>query len=298
VTVILGQTFTGISIGAVLLLIALGLSLTFGQMNVINMAHGEFIMAGAYTTYVLQKSISSAGISLLVALPVAFLVSGALGALLEWLLIRRLYLRPLDTLLVTWGVSLMLQQLARDIFGAPNVQTRAPDLLTGNITLIGGDDPLSVANSRLFILGLAIAAVVALSLTLRLTPLGRRIRAVVQNRDLAEVSGISTSRVDRTAFFIGSGLAGVAGVALTLVGPIGPTMGTNVIIDAFLVIVVGGIGQLKGSVIVAFVLGVLQSVLEYSTTVSVAKVLVLVAIVAFLQWRPQGLYTLRTRSLV
>ncbi|MBE8470206.1 MULTISPECIES: urea ABC transporter permease subunit UrtB [Streptomyces] len=297
-TVILGQTFTGISIGAVLLLIALGLSLTFGQMNVINMAHGEFIMAGAYTTYVLQKSISSAGISLLVALPVAFLVSGALGALLEWLLIRRLYLRPLDTLLVTWGVSLMLQQLARDIFGAPNVQTRAPDWLTGNITVIGGDDPLTFANSRLFILGLAVAAVVALSLTLRLTPLGRRIRAVVQNRDLAEVSGISTSTVDRTAFFLGSGLAGVAGVALTLVGPIGPTMGTNVIIDAFLVIVVGGIGQLKGTVIVAFVLGVLQSVLEYSTTVSVAKVLVLVAIVAFLQWRPQGLYTLRTRSLV
>ncbi|MCX4743467.1 MULTISPECIES: urea ABC transporter permease subunit UrtB [Streptomyces] len=297
-TVILGQTFTGISIGAVLLLIALGLSLTFGQMNVINMAHGEFIMAGAYTTYVLQKSISSAGISLLVALPVAFLVSGALGALLEWLLIRRLYLRPLDTLLVTWGVSLMLQQLARDVFGAPNVQTRAPDALTGNVTVIGGADPLTFATSRLFILGLAVAAVVALSLTLRLTPLGRRIRAVVQNRDLAEVSGISTARVDRTAFFLGSGLAGVAGVALTLVGPIGPTMGTNVIIDAFLVIVVGGIGQLKGTVIVAFVLGVLQSVLEYSTTVSVAKVLVLVGIVAFLQWRPQGLYTLRTRSLV
>ncbi|MFD3374912.1 MULTISPECIES: urea ABC transporter permease subunit UrtB [unclassified Streptomyces] len=297
-TVILGQTFTGISIGAVLLLIALGLSLTFGQMNVINMAHGEFIMAGAYTTYVLQKSISSAGLSLLVALPVAFLVAGALGALLEWVLIRRLYLRPLDTLLVTWGVSLMLQQAARDIFGAPNVQTRAPDLLTGNITVIGGDDPLTFANSRLFILGLAITAVVALSLTLRLTPLGRRIRGVVQNRDLAEVSGISTSRVDRTAFFLGSGLAGVAGVALTLVGPIGPTMGTNIIIDAFLVIVVGGIGQLKGTVIVAFVLGVLQAVLEYSTTVSVAKVLVLVAIVAFLQWRPQGLYTLRTRSLV
>ncbi|MFD7281567.1 urea ABC transporter permease subunit UrtB [Streptomyces sp. NPDC059862] len=297
-TVILGQTFTGISIGAVLLLIALGLSLTFGQMNVINMAHGEFIMAGAYTTYVLQKSISGAGISLLVSLPVAFLVSGALGALLEWLLIRRLYLRPLDTLLVTWGVSLMLQQLARDIFGAPNVQTRAPDWLTGNVTLIGGTNPLTVANSRLFILGLAVAAVVALTLTLRLTPLGRRIRAVVQNRDLAEVSGISTARVDRTAFFLGSGLAGIAGVALTLVGPIGPTMGTNVIIDAFLVIVVGGIGQLKGTVIVAFVLGVLQSVLEYSTTVSVAKVLVLVAIVAFLQWRPQGLYTLRTRSLV
>lgn len=293
-TVILNQSFTGISIGAVLLLIALGLTLTFGQMGVINMAHGEFIMAGAYTTYVLQKSISSAGISLLVALPVAFLVAGAMGMLLEWLLIRRLYTRPLDTLLVTWGVSLMLQQLARDIFGAPNVQTHAPDLLTGNISVVGG---ITLANSRLFILALALLSVLALTLILRFTPLGRRIRAVVQNRDLAEVSGIATGQVDRITFFIGSGLAGVAGVALTLVGPIGPTMGTNYIVDAFLVVVVGGIGQLKGSVITAFALGVLQSVLEYSTTVSVAKVMVLVAIVAFLQWRPQGLYTLRTRSL-
>ncbi|MEU1189956.1 urea ABC transporter permease subunit UrtB [Streptomyces sp. NPDC005859] len=293
-TVILNQSFTGISIGAVLLLIALGLTLTFGQMGVINMAHGEFIMTGAYTTYVLQKSISSAGVSLLVALPVAFLVAGAMGALLEWLLIRRLYTRPLDTLLVTWGVSLMLQQLARDVFGAPNVQTHAPDLLTGNISMGGG---VTFASSRLFILGLALLSVLALTIVLRLTPLGRRIRAVVQNRDLAEVSGIATGRVDRVTFFIGSGLAGVAGVALTLVGPIGPTMGTNYIVDAFLVVVVGGIGQLKGSVITAFALGVLQSVLEYSTTVSVAKVVVLVAIVAFLQWRPQGLYTLRTRSL-
>ncbi|MFD4582339.1 urea ABC transporter permease subunit UrtB [Streptomyces sp. NPDC058434] len=293
-TVILNQSFTGISIGAVLLLIALGLTLTFGQMGVINMAHGEFIMAGAYTTYVLQKSISSAGLSLFVALPVAFLVAGAMGALLEWLLIRRLYTRPLDTLLVTWGVSLMLQQLARDVFGAPNVQTAAPELLTGNISLGGG---ITFANSRLLILGLALLSVLALTLILKLTPLGRRIRAVVQNRDLAEVSGIATGQVDRITFFIGSGLAGVAGVALTLVGPIGPTMGTNYIVDAFLVVVVGGIGQLKGSVITAFALGVLQSVLEYSTTVSVAKVIVLVAIVAFLQWRPQGLYTLRTRSL-
>lgn len=293
-TVILNQSFTGISIGAVLLLIALGLTLTFGQMGVINMAHGEFIMAGAYTTYVLQKSISSAGVSLLVALPMAFLVAGAMGALLEWLLIRRLYTRPLDTLLVTWGVSLMLQQLARDVFGAPNVQTAAPDILTGNISLGGG---ITFANNRLFILGLALLSVLALTLILKLTPLGRRIRAVVQNRDLAEVSGIATGQVDRITFFIGSGLAGVAGVALTLVGPIGPTMGTNYIVDAFLVVVVGGIGQLKGSVITAFALGVLQAVLEYSTTVSVAKVIVLIAIVAFLQWRPQGLYTLRTRSL-
>ncbi|MGW9300504.1 MULTISPECIES: urea ABC transporter permease subunit UrtB [Streptomyces] len=293
-TVILNQSFTGVSIGAVLLLIALGLTLTFGQMGVINMAHGEFIMAGAYTTYVLQKPIGDAGVSLLLALPVAFLVAGSMGALLEWLLIRRLYTRPLDTLLVTWGVSLMLQQLARDIFGAPNVQTTAPGLLTGSVSVAG----VNLANSRLFILGFALLCVAGLAVILRTTPLGRRIRAVVQNRDLAEVSGIATGRVDRTTFFIGSGLAGMAGVALTLIGPIGPTTGTNYIVDAFLVVVVGGIGRLRGAVITAFVLGLLQSVLEYSTTVSVAKVVVLVGIVAFLQWRPQGLYTVRTRSLV
>jgi urea transport system permease protein len=295
VTLVLSQLFTGISIGAVLLLIALGLSLTFGQMNVINMAHGEFIMAGAYTVYVLQQAITGAGVSLLIALPVAFLVAGSMGVVLEFLLIRRLYARPLDTLLVTWGVSLMLQQLARDTFGAPNVQTRAPELLAGNVKLPGTG--LVLANSRLFILALALLAVVALTLVLRLTALGRRIRAVVQNRDLAAASGIPTGRVDRLTFFIGSGLAGIAGVALTLVGPIGPTMGTNLIVDAFLVVVVGGIGQLKGTVIVAFALGTLQSVVEYSTTLSVAKVLVFLAIVAFLQWRPQGLFTLRTRSL-
>lgn len=293
-TVILNQSFTGVSIGAVLLLIALGLTLTFGQMGVINMAHGEFIMAGAYTTYVLQKPIGDAGVSLLLALPVAFLVAGSMGALLEWLLIRRLYTRPLDTLLVTWGVSLMLQQLARDIFGAPNVQTTAPGLLTGSVSVAG----VNLANSRLFILGFALLCVAGLAVILRTTPLGRRIQAVVQNRDLAEVSGIATGRVDRTTFFIGSGLAGMAGVALTLIGPIGPTTGTNYIVDAFLVVVVGGIGRLRGAVITAFVLGLLQSVLEYSTTVSVAKVVVLVGIVAFLQWRPQGLYTVRTRSLV
>jgi urea transport system permease protein len=292
--VVLSQLFTGISIGAVLLLIALGLALTFGQMNVINMAHGEFIMAGGYTVYVLQSTITNAGASLLIALPVAFVVAGGMGVLLEILLIRRLYARPLDTLLVTWGVSLILQQLARDIFGAPNVQTRAPDLLTRNVHVAGD---LDLANNRLFILALALLAVAALTLGLRYTSLGRRIRAVVQNRDLAAASGIPTGRVDRLTFFIGSGLAGLAGVGLTLLGPIGPTMGTNVIIDAFLVVVVGGIGQLKGSVIVAFTLGMLQSLIEYSSTVSVAKVGVFIAIVAFLQWRPQGLFTLRTRSL-
>jgi urea transport system permease protein len=293
-SILVGQLFSGVSIGAVLLLIALGLALTFGQMNVINMAHGEFIMAGAYTVYVLQQVVTSAGASLLIALPVSFVVAGLLGVLLEVLLIRRLYARPLDTLLVTWGVSLILQQAARDIFGAPNVQTRAPEILTGSVHLT---DDIVIASSRLFILGLALAAVAALTVVLRTTSLGRRIRAVVQNRDLAAVSGLATGRVDRLTFFIGSGLAGIAGVALTLIGPIGPAMGTNLIVNAFLVVVVGGIGQLKGTVIVAFVLGVLQSTVEYTTTVSVASVIVFIAIVAFLQWRPQGLFTLRTRSL-
>jgi len=291
--IVVGQLFAGVSQGSILLLIALGLALTFGQMGVINMAHGEFIMAGAYTTYELQKVISSAGLSLFVALPVAFVIAGLLGVLLEVTLIRRLYARPLDTLLITWGVSLMLQQLARDIFGAPNVQTAAPDWLTGSISL----GSVSIASNRLFILVLAVLSVAILAAALRFTPLGRRIRAVVQNRNLAAVSGIATGSIDRMTFFIGSGLAGVAGVALTLLGAIGPTMGTNYIIDAFLVVVVGGLGQLKGAVITAFALGVVQSMTTYWSGLSLGKVLVFVLIVAFLQWRPQGLFVVRTRSL-
>ena len=291
--IIANQLFTGISFGAVLLLIALGLALTFGQMNVINMAHGELIMAGAYTVYMLQQVITSAGASLLVAVPVAFVVSGAIGVVIEILLLRRLYGRPLDTLLVTWGVSLVLQQAARDLFGAPNKQTEAPSWLTGAVTI--GD--LTLPASRLFILALALGAVAALSLLLRRTSLGRRIRAVVGNRDLAETSGIPTGRVDRLTFFVGSGLAGVAGVALTLLGAIGPAMGTSYIIDAFLVVVVGGLGQLKGSVIMAFALGMLNAFSEYQYGPSLAKVIVFVAIVVFIQWRPQGLFTVRTRSL-
>jgi urea transport system permease protein len=290
--IIANQLFTGISFGAVLLLIALGLALTFGQMNVINMAHGELIMAGAYTVYLLQQVIPSAGVSLLVAIPVAFGVSGGVGVVLEILLLRRLYARPLDTLLVTWGVSLVLQQAARDIFGAPNKQTDAPSWLTGAVQV--GD--LTLPASRLFILALALGAVAGLSLLLRGTALGRRIRAVVGNRDLAETSGVATARVDRVTFFVGSGLAGVAGVALTLLGAIGPTMGTSYIIDAFLVVVVGGLGQLKGSVIMAFALGMLNAVAEFQVGASVAKVIVFAGIVAFIQW-PQGLFTVRSRSL-
>ena len=287
------QMVAGLSLGSVLLLAALGLALTFGQMGVINMAHGEFIMAGAYTVFVVQGVLADAGIALLVAIPIGFLVGGVMGVILEATLIRRMYHRPLDTLLVTWGVSLILQQAARDIFGAPNVDVRAPSWLGGSVDL----GITQVPAARLFILALAAAAVVGLSLLLKTTPLGRRIRGVVQNRDLAETVGISTRSTDRLTFFIGSGLAGIAGVALTLLGSTGPTLGTSYIVDAFLVVVAGGIGQIRGAVIAAFGLGLLQATFEYSTTASIAKVLVFVVIVVFLQIRPQGIFSVRTRSL-
>jgi urea transport system permease protein len=291
--VVIGQLFTGLSIGSILLLAALGLSLTFGQMGVINMAHGEFIMAGSYTAYVVQQVVSSASGSLLLSLLVGFVVGGAMGAALEVLLVSRMYHRPLDTLLVTFGVGLILQQLARDVFGAPAVNVVAPDWLSGGVDILGAVVP----KTRIFILVLAIAAVAALSLALARTSTGRRIRAVVQNRQLAETSGISSRRTDVTTFFIGSGLAGVAGVALTLIGSTSPTIGQSYLIDAFLVVVVGGLGQMRGAVIAAFALGILNSFVEYSTTASIAKVIVFVAIVIFLQVRPQGLFAVKTRSL-
>lgn len=286
----LNQLPIGVSIGAVLLLAALGLTITFGQMGVINMAHGEFIMAGAYTAYMLQPLGSQ---SFLIALPVAFLVGGVMGLVLERLLIRRFYGRPLDTLLLTWGVSLILQQVARDIFGAPNVQVTAPGWLTGGIDVLG----VRLPYNRLFIMVLALLCVLAIWVYLtRLAP-GRRTRAVMQNRELAAFSGISTTRVDQYTFFLGSGLAGVAGVALTLIGSVGPTVGSNYIVDAFLVVVAGGLGQLRGAVLAALALGLLNGYVEFWTNASFAKVAAFVAIVAFLQVRPQGMFAQTGRVL-
>ncbi|ATQ28900.1 urea ABC transporter permease subunit UrtB [Rhodococcus ruber] len=292
--VVVGQLFTGLSIGSILLLAALGLSLTFGQMGVINMAHGEFIMAGSYTAYVVQQVVSAAGVSLLVSLLVGFLVGGVMGVLLEVTLIRRMYHRPLDTLLVTFGVGLLLQQAARDIFGAPAVNVVAPQWLSGGVEILGAVVP----RTRLFILALAVVCVAILIAAMKFTPMGRRIRAVVQNRDLAETVGISSRRTDITTFFLGSGLAGLAGVALTLIGSTSPTIGQSYLIDAFLVVVIGGLGRIEGAVIAAVALGLLNSFIEYSTTASIAKVIVFVLIVIFLQVRPQGLFAVKTRSLV
>ncbi|MBY4574457.1 urea ABC transporter permease subunit UrtB [Gordonia paraffinivorans] len=292
---VIGQLFTGLSLGSILLLAALGLSLTFGQMGVINMAHGAFIMAGSYTAYSVQEYlVSNADVSLLVSLVIGFLVGGLMGVILEVALIKRMYDRPLDTLLVTFGVGLILQQLARDIFGAPAVDVTAPSWLSGGVDVLGAVVP----KTRLFIMLLAVIAVVAISVVMRYIPMGRRIRAVVQHRDLAETSGIDSRATDITTFFIGSGLAGVAGVALTLIGSTSSNTGMTYLIDAFLVVVIGGLGQIKGAVIAAIALGILNSFIEYSTTASVAKVAVFVIIVIFLQIRPQGLFTVQTRSLV
>ncbi|WP_327584398.1 urea ABC transporter permease subunit UrtB [Nonomuraea sp. NBC_00507] len=271
----------GLSIGAVLLLIALGLTFTFGQMGVINMAHGEFIMAGAYTAFLLQDMV--------LALPAAFVVAGVMGLILERGAIRHFYGRPLDTLLLTWGVSLVLQQLARDLFGAPNVQVPAPSWLAGGVGIL--------PYNRLFIMALAIAGVVAVWAYLNRTGLGRRTQAVMQNRQLAATSGIDAGRVDMLTFFIGSGLAGVAGVALTLIGPVGPALGTYYIVDAFLVVVAGGLGQLRGAVLAAAGLGLLNSYAEFWSDASLAKVIVFAVVIAFLQVRPQGMFVLRSRVL-
>lgn len=284
---------TGTAIGAILLLAALGLTLTFGQMGVINMANGEFLMAGAYATYVTQQLISSTGLSIVVAIPVAFVVAGLLGLLLEVSVIQWMYRRPLDTLLVTVGVALALQQLAKDIFGAQGDPVSPPSWMRGSINVFGYDWP----HRQLFTIVLALAALGALGAVLKYSSFGRQIRATVQNRELAETMGVSTRKVDRITFFLGSGLAGVGGVAIALISGTNPTLGTTYIIPAFLVVVAGGVGQLNGTVIAAWAVGVLTAFLTDWISGSMAQVITFALVVVFLQIRPQGLFTVRTRGL-
>ena len=283
----------GLSNGSILLLAALGLSLTFGQMCVINNAHGEFMMAGAYTAYAMSTVFASKTLALGLALVAGFVVAGLLGLLLDVLLLSRMRTRPLDTLLVTFGVSLVLQQVARDIFGSTGVYAQAPEALTEPVTLFGYDFPAS----RLFIFVVSVVCVAALYAVLKFTPLGRRIRATAENRDLAEVSGISTATVDHLTFFIGSGIAGIAGVALSLLNSISYNFGTSFIVQAFLVVVAGGVGQLKGAVIASFALGLCQSAIELPTSSSIAQMSIFLIVVIFLQFRPQGLVAVRSRNL-
>ncbi|MGA8256656.1 MAG: urea ABC transporter permease subunit UrtB [Nocardioides sp.] len=283
----------GTASGALLLIAALGLSLTFGQMGVINMAHGEFLMVGAYTAYVTQQVVTNADLSILVALPVAFIVAGLLGLVLEIAVISWMYRRPLDTLLVTVGVSLVLQQLAKDIFGAQGDPVVAPGWLDGTIPVFGYNWPYR----QIFTILLAGAALLALAALLKYASFGRQIRATVQNRDLAETMGVSTRVVDRITFFIGSGLAGLGGVAISLISGTNPNLGRAYIISAFLVVVAGGLGQLKGTIIAAFTVGIVTAFFADWTSAAMAQVATFALVVIFLQARPQGLFTVRTRGL-
>ncbi len=276
---------------------ALGLAFSFGLMGVINMAHGEFIMVGAYAPYVLQQAFGGAendpyGLTFIAAIPLAFIVAGLLGIGLERSLIRFLYGRPLDTLLATWGVGLMLQQAARSIFGAPNVQVVAPHWLDGGLAVTAG---LSLPYKRLFIMLLVVSCVLAIYGYLTRSSAGRRMRAVMQNRDIASCLGVPTRIVDSTTFGLGAGLAGVAGCALTLLGPIGPALGTYYIVDAFMVVVLGGVGQLAGTVAAALLIGLVNTTFELWSSATVGKAAVLVLVILFLRWKPAGLVALRSR---
>ena len=294
----LGAIFSGISLGSILLLVALGLAITYGLMGVINMAHGELMMIGAYATYVVQglfqKYLPGAfDWYLLAAVPVAFMASALMGALLERSVIRFLYGRPLETLLATWGISLMLQQAVRSIFGAQNVGVENPVWMSGGVQVLGN---LSLPYNRLVIIGFAIAVLLGMAWLISKTRLGLFVRGVTQNRPIASAMGVNTARIDTYAFALGSGIAGLAGCALSQVGNVGPDLGQGYIVDSFMVVVLGGVGQLAGTVYAAMGLGVLNKFLEGWTGAVLAKIAVLVLIIVFIQKRPQGIFAMKGRS--
>jgi urea transport system permease protein len=291
--------FEGLSLGSVLLLAAIGLAITFGVMGVINMAHGEMIMLGAYTAFVVQQVFRGylppgwIDAYLVAAVPVAFLVTGAIGVALERGIIRFLYGRPLETLLATWGVSLMLQQLVRTVFGAPNKEVANPSWMTGGFALMGG---ATITWNRVVILVFCFVVLGILALVLRYTRLGLHMRAVTQNRDMSAAMGIRTAAVDALTFGLGSGIAGMAGVALSQIGNVSPNLGTLYIVDSFMVVVFGGVGSLSGTLAGAMTLGVVNKLLEPVAGAVLGKVVVLVAIILFIQKRPRGLFALKGRA--
>jgi urea transport system permease protein len=291
--------FQGISLGSVLLLAAIGLAITFGVMGVINMAHGEMIMLGAYTAYVVQELFRAflpagwIGAYLVVAVPVAFLFAGLLGVILERCLIRFLYGRPLETLLATWGVSLILQQAVRSVFGSPNKEVANPGWMTGGFDLLGG---FTVTWNRLYIIVFCFVVLGVLALVLNRTSFGLHMRAVTQNRGMAAAMGIRTARVDALTFGLGSGIAGMAGVALSQIGNVSPNLGTIYIVDSFLVVVFGGVGNLWGTLVGALTLGIVNKFLEPVAGAILGKIVVLAAIILFIQRRPRGLFALKGRT--
>ncbi len=312
----IGTLFRGLSLGSILLVLALGLAITFGLMGVINMAHGEMIAVGAYTTYIVQNifgdgiAIPFFGLSLtlpgmhltgwayqcyfVAAVPLSFLMAALVGIGLERSIIQRLYRRPLESLLATWGVSVVLQQVFKLMFGSNNVQVSSPVYLSGNWTV----NDIILGWNRVFVIGFALMIVFGVWLVLTRTPLGLLIRAVMQNRGMASCMGVRTERVNMLTFGLGSGLAGLAGAFLSQIGNVGPSMGQNYIVDCFMTVVVGGVGNLPGTVISAFGIGLTdQSLQQILLDPVIGKILVLLAIILFLQWRPAGIFVTRSRSL-
>ena len=295
----IGLAFSGVSLGSILLLAALGLAITYGLMGVINMAHGELIMIGAYTTYVVQSLFRSHMPQAfdwypLAAVPAAFVVAACVGMALERSVIRFLYGRPLETLLATWGISLALIQTVRSIFGAQNVQVENPAWLSGGVQVMSN---VVLPWNRIVIIAFAVAVLIAMWLLLSRSRLGLFVRGVTQNRAMASCMGVPTARVDTWAFGLGSGLAGLAGCALSQIGNVGPDLGQAYIVDSFMVVVLGGVGQLAGTVYAALGLGVVNKVLESWSGAVLAKIAVLVFIIVFIQKRPQGMFALKGRAV-
>jgi urea transport system permease protein len=294
----LGVIFTGISLGSILLLVALGLAITYGLMGVINMAHGELMMIGAYATYVIQNLFraylpGAFDYYVIIAIPASFLAAALVGAAMERIVIRWLYGRPLETLLATWGISLVLQQAVRTIFGAQNVPVENPNWLSGGIAVMSN---LTLPFNRLAIIAFAALVLLGVSALIARTRLGLFVRGVTQNRKMAACMGVNTARIDTYAFALGSGIAGLAGCALSQVGNVGPDLGQGYIVDSFMVVVLGGVGQLAGTVYAALGLGVLNKLLEGWQGAVLAKIMVLVFIVVFIQKRPQGIFAMKGRS--
>ncbi len=292
-----GRIFSGLSLGSILLLAALGLAITYGLMGVINMAHGELIMIGAYATFVVQSAFrthlpGAFDAYLVAALPVSFLAAAVVGVAMERTVIRFLYGRPLETLLATWGISLILIQAMRTLFGAQNVQVENPAWMSGGVTVLSN---AVLPYSRIAIIGFAAAVLTGVWLLLSRTRLGLFVRGVTQNRPMASALGVPTGRIDTLAFGLGSGIAGLAGCALSQIGNVGPDLGQSTIVDSFMVVVLGGVGQLAGTVYAGLGLGIANKFLEAWSGAVLAKIAVLVFIIVFIQKRPQGLFALKGR---
>jgi urea transport system permease protein len=297
-SILVMQSFAGLILFSVFVLMALGLAIIFGQMGVINMAHGEFMILGAYMTYLTSHIFHDylpgayAGY-FFVAMVIAFIVSGALGLLVEWAMIRRLYARPLDTLLATWGLSLIMQQAFRSIFGAREVGVELPHWMMGSLSV---SDTIQVQINGLFVMGLTVIITAAVALLLFRSRWGLQVRAVVSNRTMSGAVGIDTRRIDQLTFGLGCGIAGIAGAAFTMIGSTGPTAGQQYIVDTFLVVVFGGAQSLLGTIASAFTISQSQSTLEFFLSGSMAKVLTLLIVIGILMLRPQGLFVLKVRK--